>query len=178
MNWQNYRWSIVVITIIVTLSILFGGQFLWQQFAIAKPMSQIAKGIDGVESAVLEKNAQNDPFVRVNVTLNHVSNLQATYKALNDRIFNVLGHKKYKITVNDSRTPELEHLYYTIHYYIQEAIFTGNFGLMAERIKTTADASGITAQIFVDAKNVYLQLSNTNGEMYIITPRQPEPEVK
>lgn len=178
MNWQNYRWSIVGLTIIVTLAVLFGGQFLWQQLAIAKPMSQIAQGIDGVESAFLEKNSQNDSTVKINVTLAHVTNLQTTYKALNDRIFNVLGHKKYKIIINDSRTPELEQLYYSIHYYIQEAIFTGNFGLMSEKIQSKATASGSNAQVFVDAKYVYLQLSSQNSNMYIVVPRQPELEVK
>lgn len=178
MNWHKYRWSIVGLTVIVTLSILFGGQFLWQQFAITKPMSQLAQGIDGVESASLDKNDKNGTTVKINVTLANVTNLQKTYKALNDRITNVLGHKNYQIIINDSHTPELEGLYYSIHLYIQEAIVTGNFGLMAERIQEKSAVSGTKAQLFVDSKHIYVQLTNTNSSMYVVVPRQPVQEVK
>lgn len=172
MNWQNYRWSIMGLTILITLALLFGGQSLWQQYAIAQPMSQIARGIDGVESASLDKAGKNTPITRINVKLHNVANLQTTYQALNERILNVLGHNKYEIILHSSPTPELEQLFYSIHYYIQEAIFTGNFGLMAERIQTRAAAGNVTAQTYVDAKYVYLQLANPAGNLYIVVPRQ------
>ena len=174
MNWRNYRWPVVGLTLLITLALLFGGQFLWQQFAIAQPMSQIAQGIDGVESVSLDKAGKNKSMIKVNVKLNQVANLQTTYQALDERIANVLGHHQYEIILHSSSAPELERLYYSIHYDIQEAIFTGNFSLMAERIQTRAEADKIAARTFVDASHVYLQLTNPSGSLYIAVPRNPK----
>lgn len=176
MNWQKYRWSIVGLTIIATLAVLAGGQTLWQQFFIAKPLSQLAQEIDGVKSVSLTPNGKSTQ--QINVTLANVANLQTTYRTLDNRIAAVLGRKNYEIILHNSSVPELERLYYSIHYDIQEAIFTGNFSSMAERIENAAAAAAASARVFVDDRAVYLQLNNDSGDFCIVLARQTKPEVR
>ena len=172
MNWQKYKWSIVVITIVLTLTVLGGSHFFWQQYALDKPLTQVIETIDGVETLTLDNNDKYQSTQNIHITLNNVKNLQKTYQKINDSITNILGTKKYKLIIHDHRTPELEQLYYSMHYYIQEAIFTGKFSVMAEIIQEKALGANTKAQVYVDASSIYVQLMSNNGTLYMIIPRQ------
>jgi len=160
-------------TIFLTLTVLGGSHFFWQQYALDKPLTQVIQAIDGVETLTLDNSDKNESTRNIHITLNNVTNLQKTYQTINDGISNILGLKKYKLTIHDHRTPELEQLYYSMHYYIEEAIFTGRFGVMAEIIQQKALAANIKAQVYVDANYIYVQLMSSNGNLYMVIPRQP-----
>jgi hypothetical protein len=179
MHWlKKVRWPLIVFTIFLTLAVLSSGQWLWQYYAIKQPLAKITQQIDGIEGLTWETTSQSDTKFKLNVMLTNPANLQTTYQLLTDSLDNILGHKKYKIIFHDHRTPQLEQFYYTVHYYIQEAIATGNFGIMAERIQEKSRENDVTAQVYVDAQTVYLELSDASGNMNIIIPRQSDMEVK
>jgi len=179
MNWQKYKWFIVVITTVLTLTVLGASHFFWQQYALDKPLTQVIQSIDGVETLTLDNSDKNESSRAIHITLNHVANLQKTYQGANDGIINILGAKKYHIIIHDHPTPELEQLYYAMHYHIQEAIFTGKFGGMAEIIQEKALAANTKAQVYVDANYIYVQLMSNNGNLYRVISRQlVRPEVK
>ena len=173
MNWHKYTWSIVVISIVFTLTVLGGSHYYWQQYVIDKPLIEAIDVIDGVETLQLDNSDKNESTRNIHITLNNVSNLQKSYQAINENMINILGSSKYKIIIHDHRTPELEQLYYAIHYHIQEAIFTGRFGVMAEIIQEKALAANTKAQVYVDANYIYVQLMSNNGTLYTVIPRQP-----
>ena len=179
MNWQKSKWSIVIITLLLTLTVLGGSHFFWQQYALDKPLTQAIKALDGVEIVILDPKANNDSTQNIHITLNNVTNLQKTYQEVNDTIVSGLGLKKYNIIIHDHRTPELELLYYSMHYHIQEAIFTGKFGDMNDIIQTKALEENTKARVYVDANSIYVQLMNNNGNLYMILPRHStRPEVQ
>ena len=173
MKWQKYKWSIVAISIFLTLTVLGGSHFLWQQYIVDKPLFEVLQAIDGVETLHLDNSDKNESTRNIHITLNNVTNLQKTYQSLNNSLINILGLYKYKIIIDDHRTPELEQLYYSMHYSIQEAIFTGKFGVMAEIIQEKALAANTKAQVYVDASYIYVQLISNNGNLYMVLPRQP-----
>ena len=179
MNWPKYKSSIVVITIVLTLVVLGGSHFFWQQYALDKPLAQVIQAIDGIETLTFDNGDKNESPKNIHITLNNVTNLQKTYQSTNDSIIKILGSKKYKIIIHDHRTPELEQLYYSMHYHIEEAIFTGKFGVMAEIIQNKAIAANTKAQVYIDADSLYVQLMSDNGNLYMVLPRQfARPEVK
>jgi len=172
MNWHKYKWSIVVITLVLTLTVLGGSHFFWQQYVLTKPLTQVTGTIAGVETLTLDNRDKNGSIQTVHITLNNVTDLQKTYQAINDSLITILGFKKYNLIIHDHRTPELEQLYYSMHYHIQEAIFTGNFGVMAEIIQEKALAANTKAQVYIDANSIYVQLMGNNGNLYMVVPRQ------
>lgn len=172
MNSHKYNWLVGVLAVVLTLAALAGGQLLWQKYAVAKPLDKMLQGIDGLEQAAWEDGTKKEDIVKINVTLHQVTNLSKTYNHITEGSQRILGSKGFKIIIHDSRTPELEQFYYGIHYYIQEAIFNGNFAFMSERIREQAAKQGITVQIYVDANNVYLQAVKDGAEMYEVVPRQ------
>jgi len=117
------------------------------------------------------EEGKKDDVVQIYISLENVNNLQKTYSAINDGAKRILGTKPFKITIEDKRTPELEQFYYNVHYHIQEAVVTGNFAVMAERVQKQAAEAGVTAKIIVEAKVVYLQLAKDGGQMYVVVPR-------
>ena len=172
MNWQKINWPVIVIGIIVTFAAISSSYFFWQQYAVTKPVTQGVGEIAGVEKVVIDSKNQLIP--KVHVTLTNVDNLEAAYQSINDTLTGSLGSSKYKLILHDHRTPELEQLYYTIHYYVYEGISTGKFSVMSEKIQEKAAAANTKAHVYIDANNVYLQLTTTNGDLYQIIPREPD----
>ncbi|MDD4601861.1 hypothetical protein SDC9_09083 [bioreactor metagenome] len=177
MSNNSTRFTVTLAAIILTLALLGGGQFLWQQYAIDKPLAEVLNSIDGIDSFYLDNSNKINDTVKVHISLSNVKNLQKTYQAVHDGAIKVLGHNQISIFIHDNRTPELEQLYYTVHLYVQEGISTGNFAAMAERIQQKTSASGVETQVYVDASNVYLSFKSINADMYVVVPRQ-QTEVK
>jgi hypothetical protein len=169
-NSRKNAWLTGVVALVTTLLVLFGGQTIWHTFAVAKPLDKAFDGIDGVQSVAWDKE-KDDKAVVLRVTLGHTTNLQTTYTTVQERAKSVLGKSAFQISLQDSRTPELEQFYHDLHFHIEEAIVTGRFGDMADKINDKAKTTGVEAHVYVDAQNVYLQLTQGESELYTVTPR-------
>lgn len=179
MNWRQYNWVAGCVAVVVTVSVLFGGQLLWQKFAVAKPLDKAFLDINGVVEATWDTQSKNGEAIKIYVTLQNIENLANTYKELNDGAKRVLGKKPFNIVIRDSRSAELEQFDYKVHYDVQEAIFTGNFTSMAEHLADKAKEANIDLVIYVDAENVFIQTTKGTAQMYTIVPRYlASPEVK
>lgn len=174
MNWRKYNWSILVTCIVLTFAAAFSSYFLWQHYVLVKPLTQAIQEIDGVETATLGPQDRNKALQEIQITLLQVPNLQVTYQTISNKVTTIAGDKKYKIILHDHRTPELEQLYYSIHYYIYEGISTGKFSTMSEIIREKANAADAKAQIYMDSNYIYLQLTTTTGNLVQVIPRQPD----
>ncbi len=171
---KDYNWVVGCLTLVLTLAVLFGSQLLWNKYAVANPINKMFQNINGVESVTvgrLNEQGKNNEKIKIYVKLNKVSDLQSLYGEIIDGLRQIDGGKKYDIVIQDTRTPELEQFYYTIHYYIQEAIFTGNFAAMADHINAKASSAGVEVQIYVDIKNIYVKMTQGTAEMYVVVTR-------
>ncbi|HWR41933.1 hypothetical protein [Sporomusa sp.] len=171
---KDYNWVVGCLTLVLTLAALFGGQLLWNKYAVANPINKTFQNIDGIESVSvgrLNEQGKNSDKIKIYVKLTHVPNLQKVYGEMADGLKRVDGGKKYDIVIQDNRTPELEQFYYSIHYSIQEAIFTGNFATMAERIESKSSSAGVETQTYVDTKNVYVKMTKGTSDMYVVVAR-------
>lgn len=171
MNWRQYNWLLGCMAVVVTMVILFGGQLLWEKFAVAKPLDKAFLNINGVVDAAWEDQSKKGEPIKIYVTLQNIDNLAQTYEELSDGAKKVLGKKPFKLLIRDSRSPELEQFHYKLHYIVQEAIFTGDFSSMAEQLAVKAKEENIDMRIYVDASHVYLQTAKDAAQMYILVPR-------
>jgi|GEM_PF-431693 len=174
MSQKENNWVVGCLALVLTLAVLFGGQLLWNKYAVANPIYEVLQTINGIESVSIgrmNQQGKNMDEVKIYVTLSDVQNLQKMYGELTAGLQQVNSGKKYDIVIQDSRTPELEKFYYSIHYYLQEAIVNGNFASMTERIEAKANDAGVVAQIYVDTKNIYLTLTKETANMYVVIER-------
>ncbi|QDR81126.1 hypothetical protein [Sporomusa termitida] len=170
---KNINWVVGGLTLMLTLASLFGGQLLWNKYAVVNPINNAVQSIKGVESvAVSRLNEQGDSKnIKIYVKLAQVANLQKLYAELEEALKQVHRPQRYELVIQDSRTPELEQFYHSIHYSVQEAVFTGNFTAMAGSIAAKAGSAGVEAQTYVDTKNIYLQMTKGTNEMYVVVTR-------
>ena len=171
MDFKIKNWAMVIGAILITVALLGGGQMLWQNYAVAKPLDTTLQDINGVEKVVRESGSKKSDPVKINVTLKNVENLQKTYTGIVEGSSSVLGGKKFKVAIIDTRSPELEQFDYAVQPHIQEAMATGAFSQMVGKIQEQAAVKGIHAQVFIDNRNVYLQLSKEGSELYHVTAR-------
>lgn len=176
MSFNRDRATAFVAALAVTVVVLVAGQLAWHKYAVAKPLDAGLRDIPGVTAASWEEAKNGD--IAINVTLGGVDNLAATYSNIETTAKNILGRRPSRITIADTRTPELEGLYYFLHYHIQEAIATGNYAAMAGHIHTQSAARGAQAKVYVDTRAVYLQLAKDGASLYAVVPREAPREVK
>lgn len=169
MNFKRDNRLTFVIALAVTVAVLVAGQLLWQKYAVARPLGSGLQGIAGVTAASWDENKNGD--ITISVTLGGVDNLARTYGEIGETAKTILGKRPARINLTDSRTPELEALYHGVHFHLQEAVATGNFSAMADRVDAKARAAGAEAKLYVDARNVYLQLHKGGAALYSVVPR-------
>lgn len=162
------------IALIITVACLYIGQAIWHDYAVDLPLDKTLQGIDGVEKVTWDDSSKINDSINIYVTLNNTSNLQKTYEEISDKIKNTLKNKKFNLEIMDNRTPELEQVYYDIHYYIQKAIVDGDFPLLAEKVREKAGVAGAAAKVYVDDQYIYLQLTKNNSSLYSVVPRHSE----
>lgn len=160
--------------LIITLACLFIGQALWQNYAVDLPLDKALNDIDGVEKVTLDDSSKINDAITIYVTLNNTVNLQKTYNEINKKIDQTLKGNEYILEIKDNRTSELDQAYYDIHYYIQKAIVDGDFPMLEAKVREKADTAGAAARVFVDEKNIYLQLSKKDSVLYAVTARNSD----
>jgi hypothetical protein len=162
------------IALIITVTILYIGQGIWQNYAVDLPLDKALNGIAGVEKVSWESGNNISDAVNIYVKLNNTVNLQKSYEEINKTIKQTLKNKRYALEIKDNRSPELEDTYYGIHYYIQKSIVDGNFPLLEEKVEEKAAAAGAEAKLYVDDQNIYLQLTKSDSTLYAVVARHSD----
>ena len=143
---------------------------LWQRFTVVQPMDKLLQGIDGVTKSSWEEGKKDD-VVQIYISVAKVQDFAKTYGTIHEGAKRILGSRPFKINITDTRTTQLEQFYYRIHYLLQEAVFTGNFAAMDEKVRKMSAEAGIPAKVYVETKVVYVQLVKDQAEMYVVVMR-------
>lgn len=159
------------IALIITVSGLYIGQALWQNYAVDLPLNKALHSIDGVKKATWDNSGKINGSVNICVSLDSTADLHKAYGALREKIEETLKGRKYTLKIEDNPAPELEQAYYEIHYYIQKAILDGDFPLLEEKVREKAAAAGAESRVYVDAQNIYLQLNKGSSSLYSVIAR-------
>mgnify|MGYP003585871642 CR=1 FL=1 len=170
MNSKNFNWVLSAVAVVLTLAVLTGGQMVWQRFTVVQPMDKLLQSIDGVTKSSWEEGKKDD-VVQIYITLGNVSDFPKTYGTIHEGAKRILGSRPFKINITDSRTAELERFYYHSHYLLQEAVFTGNFSSMDEKIRKLSTEARISSQVYVEAKVIYVKFTKDAAEMYAVVTR-------
>jgi hypothetical protein len=178
MRGKKYSWLYGVLASLITLAMLFGGQALFNKYAMAKPMDKMFEHMDGIERVQITFDEPGDSLGKIEIALTDVDNLQVLYVQILAGLDKYGGAKKYNIVLKDTRDAQLEDFYYQIHYFLEEARDNKNFAAMAEKIQKKSAESGIRSKIYVDAGYIYLQAEKKSWEqlragnqLYIVLAR-------
>jgi hypothetical protein len=142
---------------ILVFGLLLGGQILYRNNWVNSQLTQNSRQISGVVSAqIITDNGQKV----LEVTTNHVQNLENVGQQLQA----LAGQQP--IRLKDQRTPELEKLLAKMEFPLQEAITRGNFSQMEETLQQMASQAGVSLELSMDSKGIYVNL--TQGEAQLL----------
>ncbi|HYG58314.1 MAG TPA: hypothetical protein VD902_09670 [Symbiobacteriaceae bacterium] len=168
MNLQNLRWHIVAATMAVTVALLFGVSYVLNSQTVEQPLKAMLAGSAQVDSHRIER--QGSRYV-ITVKLKDVPDLAQAYRTLHDEAGKVLKGADFALQVEDSRSPKLEDTYRRVNLYVQEALATGQYAAMADRVEAEAEKHGLTARMAVEGDRVFVQLHDGQAYLYGVAER-------
>lgn len=169
MNLPNLRWPALVMTLVVSLTALFGAGFVVKNRTVGEPLKNVLTSAGKVESHRIERARHG---YEITVLLKDTPDLSAAYRALDHEVVRILGDAPYTIKVEDRRNVELEELARRANLHVHEALVTGRFSAMAEKIEAEAAASGAAARLSVDGEHIYLQVHKQGAYLYSVLERE------
>ena len=168
MNLQNIRWPVLVATLAVTLAVLFGAGFVVKSQTVEEPLRSVYANSPVVESSTVER--LGDTYV-IKVAFKDVPDFAPAYMKLHADTEKLLKETPFEIEVADRRTPELEQAFRRVNLFVQEALATGQFSTMADRVEAEAAKAGLTARLDVDNDRVFVQMHGQNAYLYSVAER-------
>ena len=174
MRYRGYRVDIIVALALLTVLILVGGQTVYRQLLVERPLLQELRTVPGVRAVIIDNTTTG-----YNITLDllPVGNLSAVYRQAIYVIQRHLNPSDFSLKLADNRTPALEDLYWQMQIYIEEAIMKGNFSTTATKLGELAAVVGVNEKFYVDEECVYLELRQDATYLYAVRQRgQPQKE--
>lgn len=160
------------IALIITVTLLYTGQALWQNYFIDLPLGKTLGEINGVEKVTWDAGNSIKDTVSIQVRLKGIDNIQKVYKEITESINLTLNGRKFSLEITDNRSGELEKAYYDIHYYVQKSIVDGDFPTLEVKVREAAEIIGAEAKVYVDELNIYLQLAKADKSLFAVIERQ------
>lgn len=167
------RWPLVAASLAVTLGLLLAGSRAVQATLADAPLDHFLRA----QPAVAAINVERDGALRrVTVELKEVPDLAEAYRHLEAGVRRALGSDRFVLAVRDRRTAALSEVFYRINPLIQEALATGRYGDLLEKVEARARALGAQqVRVGIDSRRVYVQVHGGGGYLYEVLPRPDAP---
>ncbi|NLL19291.1 MAG: hypothetical protein GX262_09745 [Clostridia bacterium] len=166
MDFSKYNPAKIVLTFILTLGLLSGGRFAYQEFGVMGPLKKSLASTPVVKEAVIfsEKNQ-----TVVQIELGKVSSLQASIREITKLLPMDDG---YVLDIEDRRNEYLTRLWQENRFALEEAAVRGNLTEMQALLnENLAQAQLDSWLVEVDEQNLYLQLQAGDHYLYEIVTR-------
>ncbi|MGB4504957.1 MAG: hypothetical protein WBI44_08695 [Syntrophaceticus sp.] len=164
---NQIRLTTVILSLVVTLFILFCGYLLYDKYYIKNGLEEKINQIVNVEEINIAKK-ENPPTVYIRSS--DIKNLQTAHQKTAEVVYQTLG-PEFRVVFLDERSEKLSNLYEKCSFVIQEGIATGKFQDMNNKVQKLAAAEDVQCHLTIDSSNIYMELDDDNGYLYEVIPR-------
>lgn len=168
MEFQGIRIKYVIMAFILVLGLLFAGQLGYQKFGYHQPVRQVLEAHPGIASFEIDDEAS---VVRFVVKLGRTDNLMADYQQLNRQLWAANSGRPFELVIEDERDRALDEALHKSEFVVYQALIQGNFPEMVQAIHHHAREAGAEARVFVDNRNVYIQMETADHYLMSVVPR-------
>lgn len=162
----------VIIAAAISASVLFGGWAIYNQVAVAAPLEQVVKEVQGVVSS--GKPVMDNEQVTIQVELAPNANIRDIYENIATNGKNVFGDRKLVLEIKENSSKQLDDLWYSSMFEVAEAMETKTYSSIPEAMNKAAKAmKDVTIATEMDDNNVYITIKNTEAVKYVVLPRTP-----
>ena len=162
----------VAASIVISGVVLFGGWFLYQQWAIERPLESLLKDMEGVSQVQLD--IQSKELV-IKLDLEPGADLGAVIRQLEQDGKKQIGSRKLKIEVVDNSSPVLNELWENAMFAVAQAMENKQYTeITAALEQMEQEHTELNATAEMDNEHVYITLTDGQNSKFIILPRMPE----
>ncbi|HZK01973.1 MAG TPA: hypothetical protein VFC96_03820, partial [Anaerovoracaceae bacterium] len=159
---------IVLISLILTLGILFGGHNLYMQYAVQKPVLKELYSSGTVKKAEIEK--KNKKYI-IDVQLNDIDNIQKGYEEVESIINGKYKPDSYELVITGKPNKGLEDLYEQLQPAVYDALANNRYLWLNNEIKKQTDEKGMVSKLFIDERRLYIQVKADDYYFFKIIDR-------
>lgn len=159
--------GVVVVTLVITVGLLFGAQAFAQRETVVGPLMRMLAQIKSVQHyQVIRKGSSTE----VAVKLAPKANLESVYHQVVQTATRVISPSQLQISIQGNTDTALKQVNRTMDFAIQQGIATGDYVKMQQRIQKDAKTAHITASVSIDSSNIYLSLAQGKHNLYQVVP--------
>lgn len=162
----------IAASIAISALVLFGGWFLYRQWAIERPLENIVKSVDGVNH--VDMNVKADAL-ELKLNLKPGTDLGELVRHIEKNGEKQIGSRTLKLNIEDHSSPELDQLWENAMFTVAQAMENKQYTQITAALKQMEqENSKLQATAEMDEKNVYITLTDGQYSKFIILPRTPE----
>ncbi|MEK8127352.1 hypothetical protein WMW72_05430 [Paenibacillus filicis] len=170
---MNIRPMPVLLSLVISAGLLFGGYFAYQSYAMESPLQKVVSGIQGVELVSTHLSAE---AVDVQVKLTAGKSLREVYQQVQNEGRQVIGSRELRLKVAGEPSPKLNEWWSSTLFEVAQAMDTKQYAQIPVTLqaRTAADpASGIRAVSEMDDRFVYITITDGQASKYVMLSRTP-----
>ncbi|MEB3101307.1 hypothetical protein [Ferviditalea candida] len=162
----------IMISLIGTTVLLFGGWFVYQSVAMESPLSSIVRQLPGVEQASAEISASE---IRIDLKLKQDASLREIMETIRKEGKSVIGDRKLNVVVTNPSTESLDRIWSGALFDVAQAMEKRNYSSIPDTLEALAEKYGnIRTSAEMDEENVYIRISDGTHSKFVILPRVSE----
>lgn len=150
-----------VLSLVITLAVLFGGWLLYEWFQVTQPIGELLDNEEHVADYDINVTPRS---VTVNLQVEPAFSLNADYLSLLEQIKQTTAQENVTITLKDKPDDKLQTTWNGLYFIFAEGIANREYHTMLEQLEQQPLAQNVQLQVAMDEENVYVLLQETEGE--------------
>lgn len=154
---------VAMLSLVLTLGVLFAGQHLYRSTVVESPLVSNLGAIAGVHEARIQGNT-------VAVAVNSNANLMSVYQAVVAKATQSLGHAPQKVTIQSHSDAVLNQLANNVAFVVAQGEATGQYVAMKNTINAMANRQDTQVSMQMDSHHLYLTFRHHQAVLYDVVP--------
>lgn len=171
---MKLRLAPVLLTSLLSATLLFGGFFLYRQFALQEPLQKIVSEYEGVKDSHISINRNE---VTLKLELQPGTKLRELVQHVSKEGNSVINGRSLKLDLEQHSNALLDEYWENAMFSVAEAMDSRTYTLIPAKLDDlkaqNSQYKDVVATTEIDETNVYVSLSIGEESKYIILPRQP-----
>ncbi|NMA99930.1 MAG: hypothetical protein GX971_00205 [Firmicutes bacterium] len=170
MNFRKFKVQIALLAFLVVVVIGLGASYLYKQTQIIKPLTEQLQNVNGVSDVNVEQNFLGQGArILVQLEIEREFSVGPVIGAVQEILATTSGN--YALLLRDSADPSLVRLFERMQIAAEEAIVTGEFTSLEQRVQNLAENEGVTWQLAMDRDFIYLSLATGDSYLHRVISR-------
>lgn len=162
----------IVVSLLASSVVLFGGWFLYDSMAMESPLAKIVRGLPGVEQADVSVGTG---AVTVDVALKPDASLREIYKSIVEQGASIIHKRDIELRVKDTSSPELDRWWSTALFEVAQAMESKQYAAIPAALEAKKGSySGLEVHTEIDDKYVYVHLTDGKHDKFVMLPRKAQ----